>query len=75
MKLKPYRDGKGAVITSMDPDGLAGKTEKLKVDDRLLKIMVCAWIRRAGDCGKNQKGEAPLQVYVQSSEICSRKVV
>ena len=38
MKLKPYRDGKGAVITSMDSDGLAGKTEKLKVGDRLLKI-------------------------------------
>ena len=38
MKLKSFRDGKGAVITSMDPNGLAGKTEKLQVGDRLLKI-------------------------------------
>ena len=38
MKLKSFRDGKGAVITSMDPSGLAGRTEKLRVGDRLLKI-------------------------------------
>ena len=38
MKLKPLSKGKGAVISFLEPDGLAAKTDKLQIGDRLVKI-------------------------------------
>ena len=56
----------------MDPDGLAGKTEKLKVDDRLLKSRGAHGSEEhESDCGKS-KDKRPAS-FVQSGRNLLQK--